>query len=96
MKDVYHYSQEPLRTVSNKLHPMANLISEMLQNRDYYGTEIRNPDDPLVQQALDLARHAGESVLPFAIRGAQRERSLGGSLGRQAANFIGTHPLRFH
>lgn len=92
MKDVYHYSQEPGKTITNKLHPMLNLVAEMLSNRDYYGTEIRNADDPLVKQALQVAGHVGEAMLPFSVRGMQRERKLGGSVAQQVGNFVGFTP----
>jgi hypothetical protein len=68
MKDVYAYGQNPGATLKNKVHPMLNSIMEMLANQDFYGTKIRNEDDSYVQQALDLAKHAGSAFTPFGVR----------------------------
>ena len=93
MKDIYHYSQEPGKTLVNKLHPALNLVAEMLENKDFYGTEIRNENDPFMKQRLDELKFAGKSLTPFSIRGTQRQANLGGSkIGSFAANFIGITP----
>jgi hypothetical protein len=93
MKDIYHYRQEPGKTITNKLHPALNLVAEMLENKDYYGTEIRNADDPLMKQMLDTAKFGAKALEPFSLRGARRQVKLGGSrLGNFAANFVGVTP----
>jgi hypothetical protein len=92
MKDVYAYTQQPGRTLLNKIHPMVNGIAEMLQNRDYYGTEIRNPDDPLVRQALDTLKFIGTSAEPFAIRNIQKEQERGATLAKTALPLVGVVP----
>lgn len=92
MKDVFHAKEEPGKVVTNKLHPLAGLISEMLRNEDYYGTKIRNEDDPIIQQLKDAAKHVGESALPFSIRGYQKETERDGSLMKRALPFIGITP----
>src|SRR5205814_74630 len=68
VKDVYHYFTEPGKTIANKVAPIWNLFAEMIANEDFYGTEIRNADDPLVKQMLDSLGHVGESMKPFGIR----------------------------
>ncbi|MBF0517610.1 MAG: hypothetical protein HQK97_10950, partial [Nitrospirae bacterium] len=76
MKDVASYTQHPGQTLANKLHPMLALAAEMLNNKDYYCTKIRNEDDLMIKQALSLAEHAGKSFMPFAARGVQRSMKL--------------------
>lgn len=78
IKDIYHMSVEPGKTVVGKLHPMLNAMAEMLQNKDYYGTEIRHKDDPAIQQAADLAKHMGETFVPFGMRNIKRELDTSG------------------
>src|SRR5207244_2485700 len=39
----------------NKLHPTLTMIGQMLHNQDYYGNQIRNIDDGLVQTVLKEA-----------------------------------------
>ncbi len=92
MKDVVHAWKEPGQTVLNKTHPLVNLVSEMLRNRDYYGTKIRNEDDPIIQQLLDVAEHVGESFKPFALRGFEREQKLGGGPIQRFGPFVGITP----
>jgi hypothetical protein len=92
MKDVFHAKEEPGKVVTNKLHPLAGLISEMLRNEDYYGTKIRNEDDPIIQQLKDVALHAGQSALPFSVRGYQKETERGGSVLKRVAPFVGITP----
>jgi broad specificity phosphatase PhoE len=93
MKDIYHYTQEPGKTIKNKMHPALNLVAEMLENKDYYGAQIRNEDDPFMRQIADTAKFAGKSLEPFSLRGAQRQSRLGGSpLVNFAANFVGVTP----
>ena len=95
MKDLYHISTEPGRVAMNKLHPLFNTIAEMLTNKDYYGTQIRNEDDPKVQQALDVLKYIGKSFEPFAIRNIRRELDLTGGKAEPTAlalPFIGITP----
>lgn len=68
MKDVLAYGKDPAKTLSNKVHPMLNTIMEMMANKDYYGTKIRNEDDPFMKQLLDEAKFVGEQFTPFGVR----------------------------
>ncbi len=92
MKDVYAYADHPLKTLANKAHPLIGLTSQMLSNKDYYGTEIRNSDDPFVQQLTDLAKHVGKSFLPFSLQGAMKEKERQGSPTTKALSFFGFNP----
>ena len=92
IKDVYHYATEPLKTVENKIAPIWGAFAEMIHNRDFYGTEIRNEDDPLVQQLKDLSSHVGEQFIPLGIRNFQREKKLGASAATKAEQFVGIGP----
>lgn len=92
MKDLYHFGHEPLKTLGNKLHPMLNLIHEMLVNKDYYGEKIRNEDDPLIQQAKQMAVAAMQSMEPLSTRNLRRGLELGASPASAAKSFIGLTP----
>jgi hypothetical protein len=67
MKDVFAYKIEGGTTLTNKLNPEISAIIDMLNNKDYYGTEIRNPNDPLVQQLKNLANYQASQFVPFTI-----------------------------
>jgi N12 class adenine-specific DNA methylase len=89
IKDIYHYGTHPLRTIGNKAAPVWSALSEMIRNRDFYGDAIRNPDDPLVKQLLDSAKHAVGDFTPIAVRNYLRETTLGGSPATRAEQFVG-------
>ena len=80
MKDVVAYAHDPKQTVLNKMSPVLSMLSAALENRDFYGTEIRHPDDPIVQQLWQLAKFAGAEAVPFSIRGVQKLVLQKGSL----------------
>ncbi len=89
MKDVWAFSHAPGHTLTSKLHPALNMVAEMLNNRDYYNTEIRNPNDPLTKQALDVAGYVGKEMLPFGVRNAQESGKAGQPGWMKAAGFVG-------
>lgn len=68
MKDLYHYTQHPITTVANKLHPIFSMLAQMLNNKDYYGTKIRNEDDPLTKQVMSEMAFMLKQATPFSIR----------------------------
>jgi len=76
-KDWFAYADHPSETVKNKLHPIWAVLADTWQNENYYGVEIRHKDDPIIQQALDLAEFAGKSFLPFSVRNYQKMRRAG-------------------
>jgi 2'-5' RNA ligase/Mlc titration factor MtfA (ptsG expression regulator) len=92
IKDLYAYAHAPGQTVENKLHPLLGTLAEMLSNEDFYGTAIRNEDDSWVQQALDVAKHIGESFVPFGVRGAMKLSDEGAPLHKKFLPFVGVTP----
>src|ERR1700691_13837 len=80
MKDVVAYAHDPKQTILNKMSPVLSMLSEALENHDFYGTEIRHPDDPVVQQLWQLAKFAGAEAVPFSVRGVQKLVQQKGSL----------------
>ncbi|MFH1740403.1 MAG: hypothetical protein ABIH23_15450, partial [bacterium] len=91
-KDVLAYFTRPIGTLTNKLHPLISLVGEMWRNEDYYGTKVRNEDDPLVQQLKDSFEHIAEQFVPFGIRGFLQRRKSGESIPTSATTFIGLTP----
>jgi hypothetical protein len=66
--------------------------SGVLDNQDFYGGAIRNPDDPLVQQALDEAQHVAGAFLPFSVRGFLQGKQAAGSTAGAWQGVIGLTP----
>lgn len=92
IKDIYAYSKHPITTVGHKLHPLIAATVEMINNQDYFGTKIRNEDDPAVKQVADSAKHIGELFIPFSVRNAMKRKEAGGSFKEQAESFLGITP----
>lgn len=93
MKDVFHLWADPIGTVTNKVSPLLNLTTDMLSNQDFFGTEIRNTDEPIVQQLIDAAKFIGEQgFTPFGVRNLQRARKSGLPLREQLLPFVGLIP----
>ena len=92
VKDVYHYATHPLRTLESKVAPIWSAFAEMIHNQDFYRTQIRNPDDPLVKQLGEAAKGAAEQAVPIGVRNYQREKSLGASAATKTEQFIGISP----
>jgi hypothetical protein len=94
MKDAFAFAHSPVATIANKLGPLWESSVEMLENRDFYGTEIRHKDDSLVQQMVEVAEWAAKQALPFSISGAGKlleDRGSGPSLGEMIETAI-QHP----
>jgi hypothetical protein len=94
MKDIASYAKHPVQTMGHKLHPLIGTVAEMLQNENYYGDQIRNPHDPIVQQAKQVATYLGDQVIPIAIRNAAEQRRREQSLAVRAQSFVGIVPAR--
>ena len=90
MKDVFAYAKHPVRTVQHKLHPLLALIGDMLENENYYGDLIRNPDDPLVVQLRQEAQYLADAVLPFGVQNVLEEHQRTG--GYNPGAFVGLVP----
>ncbi len=59
----------------NKAQPLISMLAQMFHNKDFFGTQIINVDDPLVQQVKQEAEFVAKQFIPFSIRGAQRRQS---------------------
>lgn len=68
MKDVYSYVKNGPSTLTHKISPFYSELNEMLNNKDFYGVKIVNPDDSWYQKGIDLLRYQGKSMIPFTFR----------------------------
>lgn len=92
VKDILAYDKQPGQTIINKSHPLAGVLVDIAQNRDYYGYEIRNPNAPVTQQAGQTAKYVIKSFEPFWTRGARQAAIAGETPSRLAAPFVGIMP----
>lgn len=78
--------------VGNKLTPMASSLYDLLENRDYYGSEIWNPEAPLgtqIGQALDYL--AASNLSPISVSSIV-SRGLQGDPEAAAYSLAGFNP----
>jgi len=87
-----HYSKDwvawytrAAKTAKHKLHPLWGTMADIIENKDYFGTKVRNEDDPISQQFFDVARHIGEAFTPFSVRNYFRMREAGEDKALSAA-----------
>ena len=62
----------PVQTTVNKMAPIWGLMWDAVQNRDFYGTEIRHKDDPVMKQLLQFGTWASEQAIPFSFSGGAK------------------------
>ena len=96
MKDLYHYKTDPLQTIKNKLNPLLEVIAQMLENKDFYGTKIRNEDDPLVKQVQAEGAFIAKQMTPFSIRNMAKNLQSGNiSLLDRLGPWVGITPAPY-
>lgn len=93
MKDVYHYATNPVQTVLNKFSPVNDAVLQMLANKDFYGTEIRNVDDPVMQQVFDELKFVGKQFEPFSFSNLGKDTGKG--ISSKVEPFIGITPAPY-
>ncbi len=102
MKEVVEFYKDPWQTVKNKLHPLAKMIFDTIENSDFRNVHIteENPLEDLQNRDLqglaqlfkDEVGYFGKQLLPFGMVGYQRSRQEGATPGEAAAGFIGFPP----
>ncbi len=68
MKDFFAYMKHPFETVAHKTAPTINEVIELFSNKDFYGTQIFNPRDPIYLKGLDILEYEGQSLIPFSFK----------------------------
>ena len=71
---------------------MIGLLAETFGNKDFYGTEIRNADDPFVKQAWDETKHFAQGFEPFGIKNAITQFKRGDTGAKPFMSFVGITP----
>ncbi len=102
-KDVYQYFKGfPLglergvrqfaTVLRHKMHPMVSAIIEMMNNEDFHGEEIRNVEDPWVQQLKDTMEFTATLFTPFWVRNVRRRMEAGGGIVEGLESALGILP----
>nr|WP_294577618.1 hypothetical protein [uncultured Rhodopila sp.] len=78
----------------HKLNPGIAAVVDMWRNQDYYGVNIRQPDDSPGQQAADLAKFAAKQFVPFSVSGAMKMRDEAAPASQMVLPFFGIVPAK--
>lgn len=91
IKDVVAYAHDPIQTLLNKSSPMIEAMTEIRNNRDYYGGIIWDPerDRGPAQAYGDFLIN---QVTPFSVRSMGRLRGEGAPALDQSLGFFGFQP----
>jgi hypothetical protein len=92
VKDEWAFAHHPVTTAEHKLHPLFTRSVELLQNKDFYGTEIVDPEADVPTEAKQLLTYLGKSFLPYAVQGAAKNARAGSSAAMTALPFVGITP----
>jgi diguanylate cyclase (GGDEF)-like protein len=92
VKDEFGFARHPIDTVQHKLHPSFSMVAELLNNKDFYGNQVYNPDDPWSKVATQLAGHVVGGFVPYAAQNRSQVSAAGGGIGAQIAPFVGITP----
>lgn len=86
-RDMVHAAHSPSGYVKSSLSGEIGRIADAWQNKDFYGNEVRNADDPALRQAWDTARHL--VPMPFSASSARQAAAQGGSTTARVAGYAG-------
>jgi len=93
IKDIVAYSKHPLTSFGHSLNPMLSAGWDLLNNRDFYNTQIHNPEDPWGEQAKEIAQWGAGELVPFSVSGAMQLHDDGSPLWKQVAPWFGFTPV---
>ncbi len=63
------------RLVIDKASPVLTTIGQLSQNKDYYGYQIFNPNDPIINKTKELLKFAEDSLSPISISSYQKAQT---------------------
>jgi hypothetical protein len=95
-KDMVHLIHSPTSYVTASMSGWIGRVADLLRNKDYYGVQIHDNDDPVLKQALDMGKYAAETLLPFSVRGYKNLSALDVGALRKALALLAVNPAPRH
>lgn len=87
MRDVFSWTEDPVRTATAKIATGPRLTGELLTGKDWRGDPIAGPDMSGLEHVAAYAKHVGEAFTPLSIRNAWKRKT--GSAVSGAENLFG-------
>ena len=91
LKDFMGFSKHPGSTIAAKLASPIHILSDLYQNRNYWGNQIWDPHDWAGQKGLDVLKYAGEQTLPFIYQTYKQGSQQ--TAGRAGLSWFGVRPV---
>ena len=88
-KDYYDYSTNTVGTVTSKINPTINTFYEMIRNKDFYGKDIVNADDPLIKEMSSFADYLIQQNTPIGIRQFEKSGVVPKTTEQRVEQFMG-------
>lgn len=86
-RDFFSATHAPVKYVTASLAGWFGRFTDVLNNKDFYGTEIHDPNENMIMQRVDDLVHM--VPLPFSIQSFKRMREEGQPPVRQITGFLG-------
>lgn len=77
----------PVDMVRSKMSGFLGKFADIARNKDFYGTQVYDPDSNYAKKLWDVSRHM--VPLPFSVTSYQREKEEGGGLGMGVLSGMG-------
>jgi Large polyvalent protein associated domain 23 len=91
MKDVYGWWSDPKAEASNKIATLPKMAWQSLQNEDYQGHLIRNPDAPILSQIGQYFQWVERSLGPISLRTLAKGQKTGSNIS-SLESMVGVKP----
>lgn len=72
--DAINFAHAPLSTAWHKSAPGISTLADLVQNKDYYGREIRNPGASVPANAAATLGYLAHQFLPFSVGNLQESK----------------------
>lgn len=84
--DFISMAHDPMGTLWHKTSPTISTMNDIIQNRNYFGRQVRDPGDtPLAQARSVIAYAASTSMTPFTFQNKAESSLRGANSGWQSA-----------
>jgi hypothetical protein len=94
--DHYKLVTEPAQTAEYKIHPLWKMAWEIGHNKDFFGTQIRRPDAPALEQAKEVAEYVASKFVPITFGNIRKGMQRNETTAQHVGHFFGinTAPAR--
>lgn len=87
MRDLFHIGKHPVKYVTSSLAGWYGRFIDVLNNKDFYGVQVHDPNEAKLFQIMDDTVHM--IPLPFSFTSFKRMKEEGETPFKQALGFLG-------